>query len=65
MTIKSINNIAELFSLNVISLSVSTWIFTTVGSLSTTIACLVGLSVLILNGFKIYGVILDNKKKRK
>ena len=58
-------NWIELISLNMIGASVATWLLSFMQSWSTIVAGLVGLSVIALNGVKLYGVHLDNLKKKR
>ena len=55
----------ELGCLNIFGGSVIIWMQTFIGNWSTLMAILVGISVVVLNTIKIYGVHLDNKIKIK
>jgi len=58
-------NLLEWFSLNIVGISVVTWLSSLVGIWSSVMACLVACSILVMNGYKIYGIHLDNQLKRK
>ena len=55
----------ELGVLNVVGVSVGGWLQSFSSSASTFVAIFVGLSVVLLNCIKIYGVHLDNRIKKK
>ena len=55
---------SELGLLNVIGISTG-WVLAMVNNIGVWVAALVGISVVILNCIKIYGVHLDNKIKKK
>ena len=67
MYTKMIKNLdwIELGMLNVVGVSVSGWLLSLLNNFGTCVAALVGVSVVILNCIKIYGVHLDNKIKKK
>lgn len=60
MNAKYLNNI-ELISLNIFSASVIGWLNVVVGYVPTIVSVLVGLSVLALNGIKIYKELKNDK----
>ena len=55
----------EYISLNIVGGSVTAWLSAFSSTSNQFIAVLVGLSILIMNGVKIYGIHLDNKIKNK
>jgi len=65
MKINQIYNVIELLGLNVIGVSVTAWLVSSIGVLSTVVACFVGVSVLVLNIFKIYVFWRDKIQKAK
>ncbi len=52
-------------SLNIIGFSVVGWLVSLMNNFSIIIASIVGLSVVALNIVKLYGIYLDNLKKKK
>ena len=55
----------EWISLNVVGVISTTWIASLLTNWSSLMAILVGISIIIMNVYKIQGIILDNKLKNK
>ena len=52
-------------SLNITGSSVTAWLLSLMNGWSNCIAVLVAMSILVMNGYKIYGIHLDNMLKKK
>jgi len=55
----------EWISLNIVGVISTTWIASLLTNWSSLMAILVGISIIIMNVYKIKGIILDNKLKNK
>ena len=55
----------EWISFNVVGVISTTWIASLLTNWSSLMAILVGISIIIMNVYKIKGIILDNKLKNK
>jgi len=55
----------EYISLNIVGGSVTAWLSAFQTTSNNVIAILVGLSILVMNGFKVYNIYLDSKLKNK
>lgn len=58
-------NTIEWISYNLLGVGTFTWLINLLDNWSTIIASGVGISVIALNLIKIYGLYLDNKKKKE
>jgi len=58
-------SILNYIGLNMVGTSVTLWLVTFFSQYGIVLASLTGTSILIMNGFKIYGMYLDNRIKKK